>query len=151
MLQTIKSFFCELTNADESTLDTTDSKQLAAAALMIEVATIDTHFDPLEIKALIKELQRQFQIADEVLHQLIDIAKQEAEDSTSLFQFTRCVNDEFSIEEKFDLLVGMWRIAFADGNLDKYEEYMVRRIADLIYVPHSDFIRAKHTARANAQ
>ena len=147
MLDGIKAFFTELFENTEIDVEQTDPKQLAAAALMIEVATIDEHFDATEIQALVKELQRQFGLDSETLHQLIDIARRESGESTSLYQFTRCVNDEFSHQEKFDLLVGMWRIAFADGNLDKYEEYMVRRVTDLIHVAHGDFIRAKKVAQ----
>lgn len=147
MLDGIKAFFTSLLDTTEVDLDTTDPKQLAAAALMIEVATIDEHFDATEIQTLVKELQRQFELESETLHQLIDIARRESDQSTSLYQFTRCVNDEFSHEEKFDLLIGMWRIAYADGNLDKYEEYMVRRVTDLIHVSHGDFIRAKKVAQ----
>jgi len=147
MLDGIKAFFTNLLDTTEVDLDKTDPKQLAAAALMIEIATIDEHFDATEIQALVKELQRQFELESETLHQLIDIARRESDQSTSLYQFTRCVNDEFSHEEKFDLLIGMWRIAYSDGNLDKYEEYMVRRVTDLIHVSHGDFIRAKKVAQ----
>ncbi|NIB43160.1 TerB family tellurite resistance protein [Pseudomaricurvus alkylphenolicus] len=147
MLDRIKSFFSELLETEEVNLEESDPRHLAAAALMIEIATIDEHFDATEIQALVRELQAQFQLDSETLHGLIDLARRESASSTSLYQFTRCVNDEFSPEEKFTLLEGMWRIAYADGNLDKYEEYMIRRIADLIHVAHGDFIRAKHAAR----
>ncbi|GAB3100194.1 TerB family tellurite resistance protein [Aestuariicella hydrocarbonica] len=146
MLKGIKTFFSELLDTDAEIIDALDPKQLAAAALMIEVATIDDHFDATEIQALINELQRQFDIDSETLHQLIDQARRESDDATSLYQFTRCVNDEFSAAEKFELMQGMWRVAFSDGDLDKYEEYIIRRVSDLIYVPHSEFIRAKKVA-----
>lgn len=143
MLEGIKAFFSEVFEQTDLNVDKIDPKQLAAAALMIEIATIDEHFDATEIQALVKELQRQFDLDSETLHQLIDIARKESDQSTSLYQFTRCVNEEFNHQEKFDLLIGMWRIAYADNNLDKYEEYMVRRVTDLIHVSHGDFIRAK--------
>ncbi|MAZ89279.1 MAG: hypothetical protein CL693_16740 [Cellvibrionaceae bacterium] len=147
MLEGIKAFFSEVFEQSDVDVEKTDPKQLAAAALMIEIATIDEHFDATEIQALVKELQRQFDLDSETLHHLIDIARKQSDQSTSLYQFTRCVNDEFSHQEKFDLLIGMWRIAYADNNLDKYEEYMVRRVTDLIHVSHGDFIRAKKVAQ----
>ncbi len=147
MLEGIKAFFSEVFEQSSVDVEETDHKQLAAAALMIEIATIDEHFDATEIQTLVKELQRQFDLDSETLHHLIDIARKESDQSTSLYQFTRCVNDEFSHQEKFDLLIGMWRIAYADNNLDKYEEYMVRRVTDLIHVSHGDFIRAKKVAQ----
>jgi uncharacterized tellurite resistance protein B-like protein len=66
-----------------------------------------------------------------------------------MYQFTQQVNEHCSVQDKFDLIAGMWRIAYADGELDKYEEYVIRKVADLIHVAHSDFIRAKHHSRPN--
>ena len=147
MLASFKSFFSELLQTDSEIIDTLDSKQLAAAALMIEVATIDENFDDTETRALTTELRRQFELDEDTLQQLVDRARAERNDSTSLYQFTRLVNDAFSQEEKCQLLLGMWRVAFADGSLDKYEEHIIRRISELIYVPHTDFIRTKQIAR----
>lgn len=147
MLATFKTFFSELLQTDSEVIDTLDAKQLAAAALMIEVGTIDENFDNTETQALTAELRRQFELDADTLQQLVDRARAERNDSTSLYQFTRLVNDAFSPEEKCQLLLGMWRVAFADGNLDKYEEHIIRRISELIYVPHKDFIRTKHAAR----
>ncbi|WP_439135708.1 TerB family tellurite resistance protein [Pseudomaricurvus sp.] len=146
MLAGLKTFFSDLLETDEEVIDTMDTKQLAAAALMIDVATIDEHFDDDETQALISELRRQFSLDNDTLHKLIDRARQESKESTSLYQFTRCINDEFSQEEKCHLLLGMWRIAFADGDLDKYEEHIIRRVSELIYVSHTDFIRTKKAA-----
>lgn len=146
MLAGLKTLFSDFLEADAEVIDTMDAKQLAAAALMIDVATIDDNFDDNETQALINELRRQFTLDDDTLHKLIDQARKESKDSTSLYQFTRCINDEFTPEEKCHLLLGMWRIAFADGDLDKYEEHIIRRVSDLIYVSHSDFIRTKKAA-----
>lgn len=146
MLAGLKSFFSEFLETDSQVIDSMDTKQLAAAALMIDVATIDENFDESETQALISELRRQFELDSDTLHKLIDRARQESKDSTSLYQFTRCINDEFTQEEKCHLLLGMWRIAFADGDLDKYEEHIIRRVSELIYISHSDFIRTKQVA-----
>ena len=64
-----------------------------------------------------------------------------------MYQFTQRINRYCSHEEKFHLITGMWRIAFADGDLDKYEEYIIRKVSDLIHLGHGEFIRAKHAAR----
>lgn len=147
MLASFKSFFSELLQTDSEVIDTLDSRQLAAAALMIEVATIDENFDETETRTLTAELRRQFELDTDTLEQLVARARAERNDSTSLYQFTRLVNEAFTAEEKCQLLLGMWRVAFADGNLDKYEEHIIRRISELIYVPHKDFIRTKQVAR----
>jgi uncharacterized tellurite resistance protein B-like protein len=123
-------------------------KRLACAALMIEVATVDNDFDPRELDALRKQLQISFELDDDTAQTLCDEALTERHDATSLHQFTRLVNEHCDPQEKFDLVVGMWRVAFADDDLDKYEEHIIRRASELIYVSHSDFIRAKLEARS---
>jgi uncharacterized tellurite resistance protein B-like protein len=79
---------------------------------------------------------------------LLDRAGSAREDATSLFEFTRLVNDHYGPDEKRDLVGAMWKVAYADGDLDKYEEHIIRRVAELIYLPHADFIRSKHEAAA---
>ena len=63
--------------------------------------------------------------------------------STSLYEFTRVINAHCDEMEKFKLVREFWRVANADGNIDKYEDNLIRKIADLIYLPHSQYIRAK--------
>ncbi len=124
-----------------------EERNLACAALLIEVAVIDQEFDPTELAALKKILVDQYDIAEDECDALAQMALRECENATSMYQFTQKVNQHCSAEEKFDLVKGMWTIAFADGNLDKYEEYIIRKTCGLLYVSHSDFIRAKHEAR----
>ena len=69
------------------------------------------------------------------------------EDSTSLYEFTRDINDNFDAAERVRLIESMWKIAYADGNIDKYEEHIIRKVSNLIYVAHSDFIKAKLSAK----
>lgn len=123
-------------------------KQLAVAALLIEVATADQVMDSTELNALIYLLERKFSLPHEQLLELADLAKTEAAEATSLYQFTQLINNECTSAEKFELIKGMWEIAYADNQLDKYEEYVIRKVADLIHVSHSDFIRAKSIVRA---
>ena len=120
---------------------------LAAAALMIEVATADQNFDNSELDALLAILSSQFSLTPEQLNTLVTNAKQQSSDATSLYQFTRQVNDSCTHKEKFRLVTGMWQVAYADGAVDKYEEHIIRRISDLMHLPHSQYIRAKQEAR----
>ncbi len=148
MLAKIKAFF-DSQLADESGEMSEDRRRLACAALLIEVAVIDQEFDDRELKSLQSLLISQFGITDDECEALISLAHNESEDATSMYQFTRLINDQCSNEEKFQLLKGMWIIAYADGELDKYEEYIIRKVTDLIYMSHGDFIRAKHEARSS--
>lgn len=146
MLDAIKRFFEDNLTHDEENHLTDYQKHLACAALMVEVAAIDEHFDASEFEVLKQHLQQQFSIHDRDLNELAELARIESKESLSLYQFTRLVNDYCSPVEKFELLQGMWKVARADGHVDKYEEYMIRKISELIYVSHSDFIRTKQTS-----
>ena len=125
-----------------------EQKQLAVAALLIEVAMADRIFDERELHKLNILLKQKFAISDAQINELIDLAKEESAEATSLHQFTQLVHQHCDDREKFELLVSMWELAYADAELDKYEEYVIRKVADLIYVPHSEFIRAKAIAKA---
>ena len=123
-------------------------KQLAVAALLIEVAMADHQFSDVELNNLSVILARKFTLSREQLDELISLAKNETNRATSLHQFTQLISQYCGDEEKFKLMIAMWEMAYADGNLDKYEDYIIRKVADLIYVPHSEFIRAKSLVKA---
>ena len=92
-------------------------------------------------------LKHSYQVADEDLEELTKLAKEEVHDATSLYEFTRLINDNYDNEQKIALIKNMWRIAFADEKLDKYEDHLIRKISELIYVSHSDFIKTKLQVR----
>ncbi len=123
-------------------------KQLAVAALLVEVAMADHQFSEAELQNLGVILTNKFALSNEELNELINLAKNETNHATSLHQFTQLINQHCSVEEKFTLMKAMWEMAYADGNLDKYEDYIIRKVADLIYVPHSEFIRSKSLVKA---
>ena len=77
----------------------------------------------------------------------MELAQTQAKEATSLYEFTRLINDDYDYKQKVELIENMWRIAFSDNNLDKYEDHLIRKISDLIYVSHSDFIKAKLKVR----
>ena len=66
-------------------------------------------------------------------------------------QHARLINDEFNREQKIHLIEQLWRVAFADQELDRYEEALVRKISELLHVPHRDFIQAKHRVQESEQ
>ena len=75
---------------------------------------------------------------------LMALAEAEVAEANDLFGFTRLVDRACSPEEKIRILELLWEAAFADGRLDKYEEYLVRKLADLLHVRHADMMQAKH-------
>jgi uncharacterized tellurite resistance protein B-like protein len=87
--------------------------------------------------------RRKFGLDDAESRQLIELAEAEAADAHDLYQFTRQVNAAFTPEQKVRLIEELWRVAWSDDVLHRYEEHLIRKVADLIYVPHSAFIAAK--------
>lgn len=146
MLAIIKQFFSDEAIEVNKTLGD-DEKRLACAALLIEVAIVDQNFDEVEMIEMRKIITNTFDINDEDCLTLINLAKKECDEASSTYQFTQHINQHCSVEDKFTLLKGMWRVAYADGNLDKYEEYVIRKVSDLIHMSHSDYIKAKLIAK----
>lgn len=129
--------------SDVSNTLTFAQKQLATAALLIEVAKADHAFDEGELQHLTVLLERKFSLSPAQLKELAELAQTESEHATSLHQFTQLINRDCTHVEKFELIKAMWEVAYVDNKIDKYEEYVIRKVADLIHVSHSDFIRAK--------
>jgi uncharacterized tellurite resistance protein B-like protein len=123
---------------------------LAAAALLIETARADFSQDEAEQLALVELLTRSLNLGREEVHELVEVASNRADEATSLYEFTRVINDHYSAEQKLALISAMWGVAYADGDLDKYEEHLIRQVAELTYVPHQDYIRAKLSAGKRA-
>ena len=74
---------------------------------------------------------------------LLELAEQRVDEAHDLHQFTSEVNRAFSADEKVGLVEQLWRVAQADATVHKYEEHLIRRISDLLHVPHRQFIAAK--------
>ena len=142
MLKSIQNIFKRKEN--ESAVDFKKSEQeLTYASLLIEVINSDNKFDDRERDKLLEILSSKLDIHKEELDNFTELAQKKSEDSTSLYEFTREINDQYEYEEKVSLITDLWGIAYSDGKLDKYEDYVIRKIADLIYVSHADFIKSK--------
>ena len=143
------NFFKKIFKTEESEKPTIDDKTSTKAciALLLETSMADEVLDESELQALKNTLQKDFQIDEDEIDELINLAKENVQDSTSLYEFTRDINDNFDAIERVKLIESMWKIAYADGNIDKYEEHIIRKVSNLIYVAHSDFIKAKLSAK----
>ena len=143
------NFFKKIFKTEESEKPTIDDKTSTKAciALLLETSMADEVLDESELQALKNTLQKDFLIDEDEVDELINLAKENVQDSTSLYEFTRDINDNFDATERVKLIESMWKIAYADGNIDKYEEHIIRKVSNLIYVAHSDFINAKLSAK----
>ncbi len=109
-------------------------KQLAAAAILIEAAHMDTSFDDAERTVIERAVQRKFELNEEEAATLIAEAEKVQNQSNHLLRFTRTIKDTFPQEERIELMEMLWEVVYADGELDQYEANLMRRIGGLIYV-----------------
>ena len=147
MLKKIKGYISELGN-QPSDVENQEEKEKniinnACAALLIETALADKIFNVEEIDSMKRTLREVYEIDEKDLDELISESEKRVSESTSLYEYTRLINDLCDYQDKLKLINNLWAIAFADKNLDKYEEFLIRKISDLLYVSHSDFIQQK--------
>lgn len=150
MIESIRNFFDKklAKDAEDDTASAELSKiDLTCAALLIEVMNSDHELDEREHGEVLAVLKQSYSIADDDLEELAKLAKAEAREATSLYEFTRLINDSYDPQQKIGLIENMWRIAFSDERLDKYEDHLIRKVSELIYVSHSDFIKTKLKVR----
>lgn len=153
MLKVISQFFTEqLTKVqpENDAVEREHAYRLASAALLIEMSRADFQVSQSERDAVTDAIRRTFDLGAAETEHLLELAAQEADSATSLYEFTRLINDHFDRGQKEHLVELMWQVAFADGHLDKYEEHLVRKVADLIHLPHVAFIHAKHRAKESS-
>ena len=142
----------KLTQLGESTSEKGNDRDelgTALAVLMLEVAESDFEESEAEIRTMTAWLENQdLGLTSEDVNQLLDSARNEQAGSAGLFEYTRRACERMSMEERVELVEQLWRIAYADGVIDKYEEAAIRKASELLYVPHSDFIRVKLSAKS---
>ena len=136
-------FFKNLFKTKESEAESKDNSiQKSICSLMIEVAYADNQLDESELKAMANYLNK-LDIEEEEIQEIVDATLSKSKESISFYEHTRILNDQLDYDQKKEVLNSVWAIAFADGEMDKYEEHLIRRIADLLYLNHKDFINAK--------
>ena len=121
-----------------------DTLPLAVAALLFEISRADHDIQPEEVKIIGDSVSNVCGVSTADIEALLSNAEVAVEDSVSLYEFTSVINDHFDYSRKFALLEMLWRVALADGSVDHYEDYYIRKIADLLHLSQKDFIRAKH-------
>lgn len=118
------------------------SYQKAVAALLMEVMLADHHVSEKE-ESQVKRLLRDVSELGDDVDVLFEEARAGVEEANDLYQFTKVINETATLEQKMSLLRGLWHVALADGNIDAHEDHRIRRISELLFMPHSEFIQAK--------
>jgi|SRR5688572_10208779 uncharacterized tellurite resistance protein B-like protein len=122
--------------------------RVATALLLIEVAKADYADDVAENDAMLASLKQFFALDDASAGLLLEEARRTADHAVELQQFTRRLHEQLSVAEKHRVIEMLWQVALADRGLDKHEDHLVRRIAELLYVSHSDLIRIRNRVRS---
>lgn len=147
MLTKISSFFQSLADdlADNTGLEISDEVtiELACAVMLCEVMRADGHFDQQEQAKLALLLVEQFHLNEQEVKQIIDQALIQSEQATDFYRYTSKINQHFSIEQRITIVKQLWKMAYADGELASIEEHVIRKIADLLHLRHSEYIQTK--------
>jgi uncharacterized tellurite resistance protein B-like protein len=145
MLRALRTFFDQHIAAqpDEAPADVHRRAQVAAAVLLVEVARSDHEFSDTERQAVLDSVQSKFSLSPAEARQLLELAELESHSAHDIFQFTSQIDATFDVGQKLRLLEELWRAAYSDTTLHAYEEHLIRRIADLLHLSHSQFIGAK--------
>lgn len=149
MIRAIKDFFEKLVEPETRTsgVGSEHALQVATAALLLEMMRMDGEVTPEERNAVTAALRTKFTLSDEEIETLIELADQEAREAPGFYQFTSLINKSFNGEQRAKVIEYLWQVAYADGRLDDHERHTMRKIANLLYVPHSEYIAAKLRAR----
>jgi uncharacterized tellurite resistance protein B-like protein len=144
MISTIQSFLKKhLPSNPDAGENAERALQVATAALLMEVAAADNEITEAERQQINRIVEEIHAVSPEEAREICRQAEQRADHVTSLFPFTRLITSECSMEDRIEIVNRLWEITFLDGEVHAHEEHLVRKVADLLYVPHSQFIRGK--------
>ncbi|MFL1466237.1 TerB family tellurite resistance protein [Marinobacter sp. DUT-3] len=144
MIERLKQLFAPT----EATREAPDPHSLAVAAtaLMVQLSRIDNNEDERELQTIVDCAVNAHEVTREEAEDILQDALSHADDATSLYEFTGQINEHLDQTAKQSLLESIWRVAFADGRIDKYEEHLIRRMADLLHLNHREYMQARHRA-----
>ncbi|MEE9164967.1 MAG: TerB family tellurite resistance protein [Nitrospinota bacterium] len=145
MINLVKKFFGKSASADsdKENKECTHDVRLATCALFLEMANIDGEFSKEEQESVTSMLKEKFQLSDEYTSELMKTSQKELDGSIDLWQFTNLVNENYSRDEKINIVEMIWKIVYADGKLDKHEDYLVHKLGKLLRLSHKELINAK--------
>lgn len=145
MMNLVTKFFSKL-KADDSS-DKESERQhdirIATCALFLEMANIDGEFSEEEKSSILSILKDEYDLSDEYAAELLETANEELKRSIDLWQFSRLINQNYSMEEKIQIIEMLWKVVYTDKILDKHEDYLIHKLANLLRLTHKQLIDAK--------
>ena len=121
--------------------------RVAACALLLEMAHADSEFSTEERTHIEDVLARHFDLDQDTAGELMEVAERERRDATDLHQFTAIVNRHYDEGQRMVLAELLWRVVYADGELSRHEDYLSRKIANLLELRPGFLAEAKNRAR----
>ena len=149
MIDIVKRFFSK---ASEDSYQKADQKtehdiHVATCALLVEIASIDKEFTQAEMETLLSILKEKYGLSKEYADALIVEAKKELSESVDLWQFAKLINENYSNEEKIEIIETLWRVVYVDGKMDKHERYLMNILKNILRISHDQLIAAKLKVR----
>ncbi len=145
MIDLAKKFFGKRTEVDsgDQREENHHDIRVATCALLLEMANIDGEFSDAERENIISILKNDYNLSDEYAAELLESSNKELKQSIDLWQFTNLINQNYSTEEKLRIIEMIWKIVYADGELDKHEDYLAHKLANLLRLTHKQLIDCK--------
>jgi len=148
MLKRITDFFSNniSINIKEPGADTEHHVRIATCALLIEIASIDEEFDPVEKDRIADHFKDDFGLSEDKIKELFDLARYELSDRIDLWGFTNLINQHYTREQKMKVIENVWDVIYADGKLSAHEDYLVHKLYKMLNLTHKQLIEAKMKA-----
>lgn len=144
MIKYLKDLFIANSGSEEQIQSSNEHKlQIAACALLIEIANADDDFSEEEKTRIVEVMTNKFDLTEEEVNNIISRSEEEIKDSVSIYEFTDVLNKNINNDEKYILIKYLWHIAFADGNLDNYEDHFIKKISNNLHMHRKERIAAK--------
>jgi uncharacterized tellurite resistance protein B-like protein len=145
MIDIVKRFFGKTPAGPAAPADAPPrhDTRVAVCALLLEMAKIDETFTDAEMAQILSVLKKKYGVSEEDADALVSAAEKELAGSIDYWQFARLINENYSIDEKIEVIETLWRIVFVDGKMDKYENHLMHKLATLLRLTHQQLIDAK--------
>jgi uncharacterized tellurite resistance protein B-like protein len=130
MINSLKRFFNQsaVGSAVDSGRDTEHDVRIATCALLLEMARIDEKFTAEEMDTVLSIMKEKYGLSQEHADALVAEADRELEESVDLWQFARLINENYSIDEKIEIIETLWQMVYVDGKMDEYEHYLMNEV-----------------------
>ena len=127
----------------EEKVDQERKLEIATCVILLEAATADSKLSKEELQKIIELLKQQFQLTESAADELIETSKKERQGSTGVWPYTHMINEDLTIEEKYELMEMIWKVIYSDKTLDEFENYIAHELLNLLNLDHRKFIELK--------